>query len=58
MDDCSLLTPRAIGGSDWLAGEADQEIDIDQRVSDFSRSGSQLLAAAGRCPRLYFTKYG
>ena len=31
MDDCSLLTPRATGRSDWLAREADQEIDLDEK---------------------------
>ena len=57
MDDCSLLTPRQLAARDWLAREAYQEIDIDQKYPILEK-WSQLLAAAGRCPRLYFTKYG
>jgi hypothetical protein len=37
--------PQAIGGRDWLAREAYQEIDIDQKYPILEK-WSQLLAAS------------
>ncbi|MDB9707295.1 hypothetical protein OAA76_01750 [Planktotalea frisia] len=49
--------PKRTGRPDWLAREADQEIDIDQKYQVLEK-WSQFLAASERHPRIHPKEYG